>query len=759
MRLRDSGPVVSVGIFLEAMSEQFERLKLSLADRYVLEGKLGVGGMATVYLAQDMKHRRKVAVKVLRPEFAATVGADRFLREIEIAARLTHPHIVPVHDSGEADGLLFFVMPHVDGESLRDRLDRDRRLPLDEARRIVREVADALGYAHAQGVLHRDIKPANILLSGGHAIVTDFGIARAISHADRDVITEEGLVVGTPTYMSPERASGEELDERSDVYALACVFYEMLIGEPPFTGPTPLSILLKSIGDRPPRVSRIRAGIPVHMDAACAKALARSPDDRFSSADEFVKALESPGLVPTRPEPIAIAVLPFANLSPDAENEYLCDGITEEITVALSKLPDLNVAARTSSYAFKNKSPALADIGSALNVTTVLEGSVRKAGNKLRVAAQLVNVEDGYQLWSERYDSEMDDVFAIQDSIAGAIVRTLQGHLATEYHQRTIQRYTADVEAYELYLKGRYVEKTRRRAGFTKGIEYFEQAIVTDPDYALAYAGLADTYSLLAWYRFLTPRSAFSRAREAVKMALAIDERLPEAHTSSGVVKFYYDWDWLGADRSFRRALELNPNDATALHAYAECLAARGSLDEARAMIERAQQLEPMNLTVNAGLGWIHFFSRDYERAIDHLEKTLALDPEYVFLNWFLGQAYLMAGSDDRAIAAFRRGFELSMEHPGMAAYLALACGRGGRDEEAAELTCWLTDAGKKSYVPADYMAVACLGLHRVDEAFEWLTKARDEHSLHLVFLGVDPLFDGLRPDPRFGALLQSLGL
>ncbi len=745
------------------MSEQFERLKLSLADRYVLERKLGAGGMATVYLAQDLKHGREVAVKVLRPELAATVGADRFLREIEIAAGLTHPHIVPVYDSGEVDGMLFFVMPHVEGESLRERLDRDKQLPLPEALNIVRETADALGYAHAQAVLHRDIKPGNILLSRGHAIVMDFGIARAISNSDGDghldVITEEGLVVGTPTYMSPEQAGGEQLDGRSDIYALACVFYEMLAGVPPFVGPTPLSILLQAIGDTPPSLHRARGGVPAHVDAACAKALARLPDDRFPSAQEFVTALESPGTTPPRADPISIAVIPFANLSADADNEYLCDGITEEIIVALSKLRGLNVAARTSSFAYKNKEFNLTELGAALNVTTVLSGSVRKAGKKLRVAAQLMNVEDGYQLWSERYDSEMEDVFDIQDNIAAAIVTKLQGKLVAANHQRTTHRYKADVEAYELYLKGRYVEKTRSEAGFTKGIQYFNQAIEQDPEYALAYAGLADTYSLLAWYRLMTPRAAFSRAADAVQLALAIDERLPEAHTASGVVKFYYDWDWAGADQAFRRALELDPNDATALHGYAECLAARGTLEEARPIIERAQQLEPMSLTVNAGLGWIHFFRRDYEQAINRFEKTLALDPDYVFLHWFLGQAYLMNGSSDRAMASFRRGLELSTQHPGMAAYLAYTCGRHGDVKEAEDLIAKLLSAASDRYIPADYMAVAYLGLGRTDEAFAWLTKAIDERSLHLVFLGVDPMFDALRPDPRFGALLRTIGL
>jgi serine/threonine-protein kinase len=614
------------------MVELSQRLREALAGRYAIMREVGRGGMATVCLAEDRKHRRKVAVKVLRPELAVTVGSDRFLREIGIAAKLAHPHVLPVYDSGDVDGLLYYVMPFVEGESLRERLDREGQLEVAEALHIAREVASALGYAHSHHVVHRDIKPANILVSDGHAVVTDFGVARAIGvgrgHGS-EVITEPGIAVGTPTYMSPEQASGEQaLDGRSDIYSLGCVLYEMLVGGPPYTGDTPHAVIAQCFAAPIPSARRKRSAVPEHVDAALHKALAKTPGERFDTAEEFVEALVVPGKVKLpEPEASSIAVLPFLNMSADPGNEYFSDGMTEEIINALTKLEGLRVAARTSAFAFKGVDRNLQDIGAQLGVSTILEGSVRQMGKRLRITAQLINVTDGYHLWSERYDREMEDVFAIQDEIAGAIVSTLRERFAEEQRTRVVRRYTDDVEAYQLYLQGRYVEKTRRRSGFAKGIDYFEQAIARDPNYALAYAGLADSYNLLAWYRFLPPREAFPKAHVAALKALEIDEMLPEAHTSLGVVNHYYDLDWHGAERCLTRALELNPKDATALHSYSEYLASRGRLEEATEHITRAQQLEPLGLTINAGLGFVHYFCRRYDEAIERFLKTIELDP------------------------------------------------------------------------------------------------------------------------------------
>ncbi len=469
------------------MADPLARLQAALAERYTIERELGRGGMATVYLARDLKHGRLVAIKVLRPEIAAALGPERFLREIEVAARLTHPHILPLHDSGAAQGSLYYVMPYIEGESLRDRLEREGQLPLEDALRITREVASALGYAHDHDVVHRDIKPENILLSGGEAVVADFGIARAITVAAGGKLTATGIAIGTPGYMSPEQAMGSErVDGRSDLYALACVLYEMLAGEPPFTGPSAESVARQHVAAPAPHVSVMRPAIPPAIEEAIVRALAKTPADRFATAAEFVEALAAPaqrmrdpgrrtsrlavgaGLAATlvaaatglfilsRPHRTpalaggtgqSIAVLPFVNVSGAPQEEYLSDGISEELINALSKLPQLQVVARPSSFAFKGKNEDVRQIGHALQVATVLGGSVRRAANHLRVTAQLTDARNGYNLWSETYDREMGDVFAVEDEISHAIMRALQVHLVSGDSVTLSRRPTRDVEA------------------------------------------------------------------------------------------------------------------------------------------------------------------------------------------------------------------------------------------------------------------------------------------------------------------------
>ena len=749
------------------MPDQLERLRTALADRYAIERELGSGGMATVYLAADLRHDRQIAVKVLRPNLAAVLGSERFLREIKIAARLRHPHILPLYDSGGADGLLYYVMPFVLGPSLRDRLAREKQLSIDDALNIAREVAEALDYAHGEGVIHRDIKPDNILLESGHAVVADFGIACAIGAAGGQKLTETGLAVGTSAYMSPEQSAGEDLDARSDIYSLAAVLFEMLAGEPPYTGPSAQAVIAKRLSEPIPRVSVVRETVPSGVDAVLTKALAKLPADRYANAAVFADAIAAcraesrhiTGPWAAAPAEKSIAVLPFTNMSADPENGYFSDGITEEIISVLSRVKEFRVAARSSSFAFKGRSASISEVAAKLNVATVLEGSVRKAGNRLRITAQLISAADGYHLWSERYDRELKDVFAIQDELAQAIVRTLKGQLASDEDIQSVKQYTDNVVAYELYLKGRYVENTRTRDGITKGIEYFEQAIQEAENYAPAYAGLADSYYYHAFYRDCSPHEAFPKASAAAARALEIDETLAEAHTSLGAVRFYYDWDWNGAEAAFSRAIELNRNHATSHHWYAEYLAAMNRPEEALACASRAHDLDPLSLTVNAGLGWVHYFSRRYDEAIQRFQKTLELDPDYVFMYWFLGQALLGQGRTEEAVSAFRRGLDRSGGHPGMAAYLGHACARAGREVEAVRLLTELEARAHDTYVPSDYLGVVCLGLGQTDRAFEWLDKACDERALHLVFLGVDPLFDSLRSDPRFVDLLRTIGL
>src|SRR5881392_3659931 len=459
-----------------------------LAARYSIERELGAGGMATVYLAEEKKHGRKVAIKVLRPELAASVGAERFLREIGIAARLSHPHIVPLIDSGESDGSLYYVSPYVPGGSLRDRLNRERRLPIDDALRIANEVGAALDYAHRNGFVHRDVKPENILFADDHALLSDFGIAHVHAKSAEERITLGGLVLGTPEYMSPEQAAGEaEVGVPGDVYGLACVVYEMLGGEPPLRGASPRATMAKQVTEKARPLRVLRPDAPSGFERVLERALAKDPAQRYQSIAEFCDALTRARLEPTRPFMATmrtIAVLPFVNSSPDPDNEYLSDGITDELINALAKVEGLRVASRTSVFALKGKAQDVRAIGALLEASEILEGSVRRSGDNLRITVQLTSTDDGQLMWSERYDRMLHDVFAIQDEIARTIVTTLRSTSLVSVAEPVANRHTGNVQAYGLYLRGRYSWNKRTSAGVYEGIEYFEQAIALDPGYA-----------------------------------------------------------------------------------------------------------------------------------------------------------------------------------------------------------------------------------------------------------------------------------
>ena len=499
-------------------------LQEALGPAYRLEREIGRGGMARVFLAHDTKHDRLVALKLLNAELTASLGAERFRRETALAARLQHPHVVAVLDSGETRaGQLWFTMPYIEGESLRERLVREPQLAVQDALRITREVADALEYAHTHGIVHRDVKPANILLSGEHALLMDFGIARPMRvetgpQNTTDSLTATGLVVGTPAYVSPEQASADpSLDGRTDIYSLATVLYEMLAGELPFTGRTAQALIAKRLSTLPPSVRVVRPSVPDAIDLALRKALAPAPADRYRTAAAFAHALTLGGRGAPAPAGIgpdlSIAVLPFVDLSGGSDNEYFSDGVSEEILNALAKLPRLRVAARTSSFAFKGKSVDLNEVGAKLRVALVLEGSVRRSGSRLRVSAQLITVDDGFHLWSGRYDRDDTDIFAVQDDIAGAIARVLEVKLFGDEVPPSAA-VTHDLHAYELYLKGRYLWN-QRGIGLVKSVPFFQRALERDPAFALAHAGLADACNLIAFYGLAPPREISDRARVA----------------------------------------------------------------------------------------------------------------------------------------------------------------------------------------------------------------------------------------------------
>ena len=748
------------------MTDLLRSLRAALAGRYTLERELGRGGMATVYLARDEKHGRRVAIKVLRPELAVPLGAERFLREIEIAARLTHPHILPLYDSGQADGFLYYVMPFVEGESLRGRLDREKQLPVADAVQIAREVADALSYAHSRNVVHRDVKPENILFQAGHAVVSDFGIARAIELADAEPMTQAGLSLGTPAYVSPEQAAGErELDARTDLYSLACVLYEMLAGEPPFTGPTAAAVIGRRFTTPAPAVDRKRADTPAAVTAALARALAQDPADRFESTAQFAEALTAVQAPVVTGGGRSIAVLPFTNVSTDRENEYFSEGVTEEIIDALAQVPGLQVAARSSSFAFKGTSATPAEIGSRLNVATVLEGSVRKVGNRVRVTARLADVRNGFQLWSEHYDRELGDIFAIQDAIAWTIAQRLELRLAGATGAAVVRPRTDNLEAYELYLKGRYFWN-RRGAGITKALACFEQALSIDERFAHAHAGVADALTLLAFYAFQRPNEAMPRAKVAAERALALDDTIAEAHTSIGLIHWLYDWNWAAAEQALKRAVALNPRYVVARYWYAAFCATRMRSDEAIAEDERAVALEPLSVFTNLQLAMVLLAAGRTGSAIEQARKAIELDAQFALAHWLLGCAHAAESRYGDALPELETTVKLSHNMPSMVAALAGGYAEAGRPEDARRLLGELRARATQEYVSLGCVAAAWAALGETDEALRLLEQAHEERDVSLPYLrdrvqtaaafGFPP---SLRTDPRYQALLRRIGL
>ena len=610
------------------MSDAVARLNSALEGRYAIEREIGEGAMAVVYLADDLKHERNVAIKVLKPELAAAVGAERFLAEIKVTANLQHPNILPLYDSGEADKFLYYVMPYIEGATLRDKLDREKQLAVEETVEIAKSVAGALSFAHARNVIHRDIKPENILLQSGQALIADFGIALALKAVGGDRLTATGLSVGTPTYMSPEQAGGDtQLDGRSDLYSLACVLYEMLVGEPPFTGPTAQAVVARHMIDPVPPANTVRPDIPSGVVRALGKALGKTPSDRFASAAAFAEALTEE--TTERVAAIeAVAVLPLRSMSADPDDEFFADGITEEIINALAHLEGLRVAAASSAFAFKGKNEDLRVVAQKLDVQAVVEGSVRKDGSRLRITVQLVNASDGYDLWSERYERELTDVFAIQDEIATAIADRLQLALAGSPDGPLVKPSTANVDAYQLYLKGRIL-LYRRGLGIGEALECFKQAIELDPGFALAYAGLADATTMLEWHGWAPPGEAIPTAKQAAERSLELGPDLAEAHSALACVLLVYGWEWEAADRQFRRALELNPNyvQARVWHWYFNMQLVQGRFDEAVEETRRTVEIDPLSSYAAAAYAFVLGIAKRFPEATDEARRAVELDP------------------------------------------------------------------------------------------------------------------------------------
>jgi eukaryotic-like serine/threonine-protein kinase len=739
------------------LSQPPQQLRDALAGRYRVERELGRGGMATVYLAHDLKHDRDVALKVLRPELAATLGPERFQREIRLAAKLTHPHILPLFDSGDADGLLYYVMPNVSGQSLRDRLDRERMLPVTEAVRIAVEVAGALDHAHRQGIVHRDIKPENIMFQDGHVLVADFGIGKAVSGVRSDTLTQEGMSVGTPAYMSPEQAAGEAVDGRSDIYSLGCVLYEMLVGEAPFTGPTVQAVIAKRFVQTPADVAGLREGIPGPVARTVQRALARAPMDRIDSGAAFAALLtEADGASVRRAGPErSIAVLPFANLSGDKEQEYFSDGLAEEIINLLAQIPELKVIARTSAFAFREKEQDIRAIAASLGVSTVLEGSVRRSGNRIRVTAQLIAAADGSHLLSERYDRELADVFAMQDDIAAAITAALRIKLSPRAARP--ERYTPTVPAYEAFLKARYHEARVTPDSLDRSRQYYEQAIALDAGFALAHVGLAYYYMLLTNFGRSAAHTVVPAMREEIRRALAIDPALPDAHIMSAYIAGFYDLDWREGERQFAQMIAERPLSGPFRAMYGVFLFLSGRAEEAIAFVEPLIEEDPLEVWPMMNRhAYLQGAGRDAE-ALAQLEKVLELNEGLPVARVSVAMLEADRGRLDAGLAAARRAYADAPWYPDTVATLAGLLQRTG-DEEGARLLAQTLGRGE-TFGDARVQAIYQLLCGNVDAAVPWVEQAIAERDLSMMVYLRFAVSKGLRASAHWPKILRMLNL
>jgi TolB-like protein/Tfp pilus assembly protein PilF len=748
-----------------------QRVQNSLADRYRVERELGHGSMATVYLAVDLKHDRRVAIKILDSEVAAAVGPKRFLGEIATVAQLTHPHILPLHDSGVADGLLYYVMPYVEGESLRDRLAREKQLPLEDALRIVREVAGALSYAHTRGLVHRDIKPENILLQEGHAIVADFGIARGAAATGSEQLTATGMVVGTTIYMSPEQSAGErDLDGRSDLYSLGCVLYELLAGVPPFAGATAESLTHQHLNATPRPVTELRPTVPPAIAAALHRSLAKIPADRFATGTDFAAAIAAPqdrpsvfSRVPGRAakDPPSVAVLPFLDMSPAKDHEYLGDGIAEELINALVRVRDLRVVARTSAFAFKDANVDVREIGHRLNVGAVLEGSVRVFGNRLRVTAQLISVADGFQLWSERFDRELIDVFAIQDEISLALVEKLKGELLAGEAVVLSRRSTTDHEAYNLYLKGLHFLYRPDPESLATASSLFRDAIAKDPAFALAHAGIATVYTNLGILNLAPPAQMLPKAKVALMRALELDPELAEAQLAAVNLAFWFEWNWDEAERTMEHALALNPGNAIAYGTRAFLRLRQLRFDDAIRDIDEALSLDPLKPLFYVWSTELRAAAGRLEEALSEFSTATELAPHFGLAYFHAGVIYIRLGRLDDAVRALERGKDLVV-FPGWAeGLIGLVSLKQGDTQRAAHMLQDMIVTRQTSNVSATSIAWLAAALGEYDEAFAWFDQAYEDRDVLMIFLQVYTELFSVQVciDPRYEALLGKMGI
>jgi eukaryotic-like serine/threonine-protein kinase len=753
--------------FTETLEVPKEELNTgsTFAGRYQIIEELGKGGMGRVYKVLDKEINEKIALKLLKPE----IGTDeeiieRFRNELKLARKISQRNVCRMHDLSREEGAYYITMEYVPGEDLKQLIKKVGQMSVGKTIAIAKQVCEGLVEAHRLRIVHRDLKPQNIMIDeAGNAKIMDFGIARSLKVKG---ITGAGVMIGTPEYMSPEQVEGTELDQRSDIYSLGVILYEMVTGRVPFEGDTPLSIAIKHKAETPPNPGRLNDQLPEDFIRIILRCLEKSKEKRFDTAEQLLSELdkidiakhETGKMYEERQEP-SIAVIPFADLSPGKDQEYFCDGIAEELINALTKIEKLKVASGSSAFQFKGKGHDVHEIGEKLKVKTILEGSVRKAGNRLRIAAQLVNVADGYHLWAEKYDCEMEDIFAIQDEIALTIVDKLKVKLLREEKEKLIKRYTKDVEAYNLYLNGRYFWNKRTHEGFKKAIQYFEQAIRIDPDFSLAYSGLADTYNLLGFYCFLAPGETFPKAKTAALKALEIDDTSAEAYASLGFANLYYDRNWQEAQKNLLKGIEFGPGYPTAHHWYAEYLVVMGKMDEALNEARQALEFDPFSLVMNVLLGWVFHYSGRLDQAVEQFRKTLDLDRNFAPARFFLGLTYVQLTMFEEAITEFWKAKSLLGDSQLMDLAVGHALAAWKKTDEVKNLLEELEKTSVQRYFPPYFVASIYAETGDRDKAFSYLEKSFKECDLWFSFIKVDPIWKSLRSDPRFNTLLRKISL
>jgi serine/threonine-protein kinase len=753
------------------MSSLTTRLQSALGPSFAIERELGGGGMSHVFLVADAALSRRIVVKVLPPNPNAKVDAERFAREIRIAASLQHPCIVPVLTAGILDDLPYYTMPFVAGESLRAKLNTGQLLPVARAVRVVRDVASAIAHAHEHGVAHRDLKPDNVLLSSGYAVVTDFGIAKAVSSSREEVdpeLTSRGMTVGTPAYMAPEQASADPAaDHRVDLYALGIMAYETLTGHRPFTGRTAQELLVAHITRAPTPITDRRLDLPPGLSDLVMRCLAKSADDR-PSATEVVDILDGVAsavghgtTTPSASAPTAaalpsIAVLPFVNLTGTPDNDYLADGIAEEILNALARLRTMHVAARSSSFAFRGSSIDLKAVGERLGVRAVLEGSVRRSGDRLRVTVQLADVSTGFQLWSERYDRQVADVFDVEDEIASAVVDTLKVTLLKAPGAPLAPRHTTRMDAYELYLRGRHAW-TNVGASIERALGHFEAALEIDPDFALAHAGVADMFIIAGIFELMPPAEAFPLARVAAERARSLDESLSEAHASLGAISLFHDWDFPAARAALERSIALNPSNAGAYGWLAMYHTFRGDHDSALEWARRAVQVDPLAATAAYTELFTLYTARRFEEAVACAERVLSLNPAYGEGYRCLGACLLALGRNGPALDALRQAVKVGEAYAWAVATLASALAYLGDTDEAERLLADLETRATDEWISPMSRGVVYAALGRTADALSTLEQSIEERDPWVVGIAVEPAWDSLRGTPPFEALIAKI--